>query len=138
MVSLIIGHKGSGKTTHLIDEVNKAMETSNGHVICVEKGRKLTYDINSQVRLVAADDYEISGYDSYYGFLAGMCAGDSDITDILGDGTLKIGGKDMDQLAEFLGRLNKLSESTGTKFTFTVSADDEELPAKVFENGQKI
>ena len=93
MVSLIIGHKGTGKTKHLIDEVNKAMEASNGNVICIEKGSKLTYDINSRVRLVSADDFAISGYEAYYGFLAGMCAGDSDITDILADGTLKIGGE---------------------------------------------
>ena len=29
MVSLIIGRKGTGKTKHLIEEVNKALETSN-------------------------------------------------------------------------------------------------------------
>ena len=37
MVSLIIGHKGSGKTKLLVDRVNAAVEKSNGNVICVEK-----------------------------------------------------------------------------------------------------
>ncbi|HPZ00963.1 MAG TPA: hypothetical protein PLS28_05790, partial [Clostridiales bacterium] len=105
MVYLIIGHKGSGKTTHLIEGVKKAVDTSLGNVICVEKGTKLTYNIDSRVRLVAADDYAVSGYDSYYGFLAGMCASNSDITDIFGDGTLKIGGTDFAALLTFLNNV---------------------------------
>lgn len=138
MVSLIIGNKGSGKTKHLIDEVYKAYEASNGHVICVEKNRKLTYDITSGVRLVSADDYAVAGYEAYYGFLAGMCASDHDLTDVLGDGTLKIGGTDTEQLADFLEKVNNLGDAAGTKFTFTISADESELPAKIFDYCEKI
>ncbi|MBQ1369602.1 MAG: hypothetical protein IIY38_00530, partial [Clostridia bacterium] len=87
MISLIIGNKGSGKTKHLIDEVNKALAASNGHVVCVEKMMKLTYEIKPQVRLINADEFLVSGYDMYYGFLAGLCSRDADITDILCDGT---------------------------------------------------
>lgn len=138
MVSLIIGHKGTGKTKHLIDEVNKAMEASNGNVICIEKGSKLTYDINSKVRLVSADDFAISGYEAYYGFLAGMCAGDSDITDILADGTLKIGGEPGPELVEFLESIKRLGDATDTRFTFTLSADEENLPKEIFFSCEKI
>ena len=138
MVSLIIGHKGTGKTKHLIDEVNAAREASNGNVICVEKGNKLTYDVKSSVRLVSADEYGIKGYDSYYGFLAGMCAGDSDITDILADGTLKIGGEIGPDLVVFFQKIAALSDSTDTKFVFTLSADEADLPAEIFEVAQKL
>lgn len=138
MVSLIIGNKGSGKTKHLIDEVSKAYANSDGHVICVEKTRKLTYDIESGVRLVSADDFAVSGYDTYYGFLAGMCGSDHDLTDVLGDGTLKIGGTDMEQLADFLEKVNNLGDATETKFTFTISADESEIPERVFNYCEKI
>ena len=56
MISLIIGHKGSGKTKLLVDEVNSAVEKSNGSVVCVEKETKLTYDVKSSVSLVATTD----------------------------------------------------------------------------------
>lgn len=138
MVSLIIGRKGTGKTKHLIEEVNKAIEKSKGNVICVEKSRKLTYDIDSRVRLVSADDFAVEGYDSYYGFLAGMCASDHDLTDILCDGTLKIVGKDFAEMADFFKKIKALGESTGTEFVFTISADREELPAEVFESCEII
>ncbi|MCR5485869.1 MAG: hypothetical protein K6F09_09800 [Clostridiales bacterium] len=133
MVNLIIGHKGTGKTKHLVALVNEAMENSNGNVVCVEKEAKLTYDVNYRVRLIDTDQFSINGYDAFYGFLSGICAGDHDITDVLVDTTLKIGGRDYDALASFLKNINSLSEITNKTFTFTVSADKAELPESIFD-----
>ncbi|NLL02788.1 MAG: hypothetical protein GX269_00595 [Clostridiales bacterium] len=138
MVSLIIGHKGSGKTKHLIEEVNKAVENSKGNVICIEKKTKLTYDITSRARLIAADSFGINGFDAYYGFVSGICASDNDITDVLADATLRIGGNDLNQLAEFIEKVSVLANATDTRFTFTISADEEELPKQIFDFCQKI
>ncbi len=132
MISLILGHKGSGKTKHLISCVNEAVETSKGNVICVEKETKLTYDVNYRARLIATDDYEVKGYEAFYGFLAGVCAGNHDITDVLVDATLRIGGRDYNALAKFFEQVYELSEVHETAFVFTVSADKEELPDSIF------
>ena len=88
MISLILGHKGSGKTKRLISCVNEAIEQSKGNVICVEEKTKLTYDVDHRARLISANDYRVSGFASFYGFLAGICAGDHDITDVLVDAPL--------------------------------------------------
>ncbi len=133
MVKLLIGGKGSGKTKKLINNVNAALETSKGHVVCVEKDDLLRYQISYKVRLLAASNYGISGYDAFYGFLSGLCAGDHDITDILVDATLKIGGRDYNDLADFLEKVARLSSLTETEFTFTVSTEKENLPEKIFE-----
>jgi len=133
MISLIIGHKGSGKTKHLIALVNEAMEHSDGNVVCIEKEPLLTYDVNYQVRLIDTDQYGISGYSQFFGFLCGVCAGDHDITDILIDATLKIGGRDYNALAAFLKDVDKFCVGTGKKVTFTISADKDELPKEIFE-----
>ena len=132
MISLILGHKGSGKTKHLIACVNEAIENSKGNVICVEKETKLTYDVNYRARLIATDDYEVKGYETFFGFLAGICAGDHDITDVLVDATLRIGGRDYNALAKFLEQVYELSGTQEKNFVFTVSADKEELPESIF------
>lgn len=132
MISLILGHKGSGKTKHLIACLNEAIETSKGNVVCVEKETKLTFDIDYRARLIATDDFEIKGYQAFYGFLAGVCAGNHDITDILVDATLRIGGRDYNELAKFLEDVYELAEAQDKKLIFTVSADREELPASIF------
>ena len=138
MISLILGHKGSGKTKHLIACVNEAIENSKGNVICVEKETKLTYDVNYRARLIAADDYEVKGYSAFYGFLAGICAGDHDITDVLVDATLRIGGRDYNERAKFLETVYELSSQQEKNFVFTVSADKEELPESIFNFCQVI
>ena len=92
MIKLIIGNKGSGKTKKLIDQVNACVELSDGNVVCVEKEPKLTYDVSSKARLLETDTYQINGHKAFYGFLAGICAGNYDVTDILIDATFKIVG----------------------------------------------
>ena len=138
MIHLILGHKGSGKTKKLIALVNEAVENSNGNVVCVEKERLLTYDVNYRARLVETDHYNVSGYGEFYGFLSGLLAGNHDITDILVDATLKIGGRDYNELAAFLKKISQLSKTAEQDFTFTVSADEDELPAEIFEFCDKI
>lgn len=133
MVTLIIGHKGSGKTKKLIQAVNDAIESSNGNVVCIEQGTQLRTEVNYRARLVSANEYSIKGFDSFYGFLCGICAGDHDITDILIDATLRIGSRDYAELAIFLKKVEDLSALTGNNFVFTVSADKEELPAEIFD-----
>ena len=138
MVKLIIGNKGSGKTKRLIDLVNGAVEKSNGNVVCIEKERLLTYDVNYRARLIETDHYKVAGYDAFYGFLCGVIAGDHDITDILVDATLKIGGKDYEALANFLEKVSELSKISNQDITFTVSCDETDLPEKIFTFCEKI
>lgn len=138
MVNLIIGNKGSGKTKRLIELVNGAVEKSNGNVVCIEKERLLTYDVNYRARLVETDHYKVSGYDAFYGFLSGILAGDHDITDVLVDATLKIGGRDYEALADFLAKASELSKITEHDITFTISCDESDLPARIFDFCKKI
>ena len=139
MISLIIGHKGTGKTKILVDCVNSAVHSSNGNVVCVEKETKLTYDVNYRARLVATDTFAISGYDSFYGFLSGICAGDHDITDIFVDATFRIAAnRDGEALAAFLKKVDELSKLSDTHFTFTVSTDLENLPESMFAYCEKL
>ena len=138
MVKLIIGNKGSGKTKRLIDLVNGAVEKSNGNVVCIEKERLLTYDVNYRARLIETDYYKVAGYDAFYGFLCGVIAGDHDITDILVDATLKIGGRDYEALAAFLEKVSDLSKLSNQDIIFTVSCDEADLPEKIFTFCEKI
>ena len=128
MINLLTGKKGSGKTKHLIALAHEAVKVSKGNVVCIEKGDTLTYDVDHKARLINIEDYGIKGFEALYGFICGLCAGNYDITDILVDSTLKIGGKEMTELKAFMERIAPLAEQTGIAFTFSVSADVAELP----------
>lgn len=128
MVTLIVGKKGSGKTKKLIERANEAVKTSNGNVVVIEKGLKLTYDISHQARLVDSDSYSIRGMEALAGFVSGICAGNYDVTDIFVDSTLKIIGQDMQDLEKLVERMNKLSTEANTNIILLVSAEKSELP----------
>ena len=138
MISLIIGNKGSGKTKRLISFANETVKTSKGNVVCIEKGKKLIYDINHKARLIDSNTYGIANSDTYYGFLCGLCAADYDLTDVFADATLKIVGRDYDELAHFIEKVSVLSEESNIRFTFTISCDEGDLPPSIFENAKTI
>ena len=52
MIHVIMGLKGSGKTKKLIEAINAAVNDAHGDVVCIEYGKKLTYDVTYKVRLV--------------------------------------------------------------------------------------
>ena len=132
MINLIPGKKGTGKTKVLVEAIKKAAESATGNVVCIERGMQLTYDLPHKVRLADAEEYGINSYDCFYGFAAGFLASNYDIQEIFVDGILKIGGRDYDELAKFLDKISRLSDLTGTVFTFTVSTAKENLPESIF------
>lgn len=132
MIQLIVGNKGSGKTKTLITMTNDAVNKSAGNVVCLEKGLKLTYDITHKARLVDTDEYNIEGFDALYGFMAGLMAGNYDITHIFVDATLKIGGRDYEAFAQLVDKIAKLPVANHMEgVVFTVSCDRSELPERL-------
>lgn len=136
MIKLIIGKRGSGKTKLLIDKVNTAAKTSTGLVVCIEKGMKLTFELDHKARLIDAEEYNIKGYEVFYGFVNGILAANYDIKEIYVDGILKIGAKngekDMAGLGDLLEKLYKQVPPEVT-LIFTVSAEESELPDSVLK-----
>ncbi|MBS7359206.1 MAG: hypothetical protein KIG53_01215 [Oscillospiraceae bacterium] len=138
MISLIIGNKGSGKTKRLISMINDAAASSNGTVVCIEKSPLLTTEVTHKARLIETESYGVEGVEAFYGMVCGVLAQDHDITDLFIDATFKIIGRDYDEFALLLNKLSKVANETDTKIVFTVSEDEEKLPASVFEAAKKI
>ena len=107
MITLLIGKKGSGKTKKLIELANEAVQNSNGNVVVIEKGLKLTYDISHKARLVDSDAYGIEGLDALVGFVSGICAANYDVTDVFVDSTLKITGKGVEEVEPLTAKLSR-------------------------------
>lgn len=126
MLKLMIGVKGTGKTKTLIEMVNSAVNTSNGAVVCIEKGDKLRYDIKYQARLINTEEFMISDAQSLYGFVAGILASNHDVTELFIDSALKICNNDMASFEKMLDELAALVSKTGTSLFITSSMPVEE------------
>ena len=123
MIQVIMGLKGSGKTKKLIDSINEAVANASGDVVCIEYGKKLTYDINYRVRLVDSKEYGISNPDMLKGFLSGLHAGNFDITNVYIDNLYKTIGSDRAAGEEFILWCAEFAQANNMNITVTVSDD---------------
>ena len=129
MIHVIMGLKGSGKTKKLIDAVHAAVAEAHGDVVCIEYGKKLTYDVSYKVRLVDSKEYAISSSEMLKGFLSGLHAGNFDITNVFIDNLYKTIGTDVAVAEEFIAWCAKFAADNSMEITITISED----PANVSE-----
>ena len=123
MIHVIMGLKGSGKTKKLIEAINEAVASAHGDVVCIEYGKKLTYDVTYKVRLVDSKEYGISSPDMLKGFLSGLHAGNFDITNVFIDNLYKTIGQDQAANEAFVEWVAKFAQENNMEITMTISAD---------------
>ena len=129
MIHVIMGLKGSGKTKKLIDAIHGAVAETHGDVVCIEYGRKLTYDVTYKVRLVDSKEYGICNSDMLKGLLSGLHAGNFDITHVFIDNLYKTIGNDKAAGEEFITWCAGFAATNNMEITLTLSED----PANVSE-----
>ena len=123
MIHVIMGLKGSGKTKKMIDSIHQAVATASGDVVCIEYGKKLTYDLNYRVRLVDSEEYGINSLDMLKGFLSGLHAGNFDITHVYIDNLYKTIGNSRADGESFVFWCDEFAKANNMEITITISDD---------------
>lgn len=124
MVKLIMGLKGSGKTKHLIEDINESVKNETGSMVCIEKGTKLRYDIDIRVRLIDYQEYKMGGLSFLKGFISGLHAGNFDISHIFIDSFYKLVDEaTIADVEDFLLWCDQFGKANDLSFTVVVSDD---------------
>ena len=131
MIRVILGLKGSGKTKKLIESIHETLSQTNGDVVCIEYGKKLTYDVNYKVRLVDSQEYAITNAAMLKGFLSGLHAGNFDITNVFIDNLYKTIGNDVAAAEEFIAWCANFAAVNNMNITMTISESPENLSEDV-------
>ena len=131
MIHVIMGLKGSGKTKKLIASINETVTNAQGDVVCIEYGKKLTYDLTYRVRLVDSKEYGINNQDKLKGFLSGLHAGNFDITNVYIDNLYKTIGSDRAAGEEFILWCAEFAQANDMNITLSVSDDPAEASEAV-------
>ena len=131
MIRVILGLKGSGKTKKLIEAIHEALSQTNGDVVCIEYGKKLTYDVNYKVRLVDSQEYAITNAAMLKGFLSGLHAGNFDITNVFIDNLYKTIGNDVAAAEDFIAWCANFAAVNNMNITMTISESPENFSEEV-------
>ena len=131
MIQVIMGLKGSGKTKKLLASINETVANAQGDVVCIEYGKKLTYDLTYRVRLVDSKEYGINNQDKLKGFLSGLHAGNFDITNVYIDNLYKTIGSDRAEGEAFILWCAEFAQANDMNITLSVSDDPAEASEAV-------
>ena len=126
MIHVIMGLKGSGKPKTLLASINETVANAQGDVVCIEYGKKLTYDLTYRVRLVDSKEYGINNQDKLKGFLSGLHAGNFDITNVYIDNLYKTIGSDRAEGEAFILWCAEFAQANDMNITLSVSDDPAE------------
>lgn len=133
MLKLIVGVKGSGKTSRLVDELNAQVHDSEQNIICIERGNRLDLLVKPSVRLIDINEYPVQSLDQLLSFIAGINARDYDITHIFIDSICKVAGVKITEvdIKDFLDKLAILSNKTNTIITGILTSDIADLDPSI-------
>ena len=131
MIQIIFGKKGSGKTKRILDMANASVKEAKGNVLFVDDDKSYTLSLKPQVRFIDASEYEVKGKESFYGFLAGILAGNYDISVIYVDAFLKLAKTDEEGLVDFFGKLEKLVANANCDVVISYSEDAQNVPESI-------
>ena len=123
MIHVIMGLKGSGKTKKMVDSIHATVANASGDVVCIEYGKKLTYDLSYRVRLVDSKEYGINSIDMLKGFLSGLHAGNFDITHVYIDNLYKTIGSNPANGEAFVIWCAEFAKVNNMEITVTISDD---------------
>ncbi|HYF82544.1 MAG TPA: twitching motility protein PilT [Clostridia bacterium] len=128
MVKFILGVKGSGKTKRMIDMANESVKASNGNVVYIDRDRNHIYDLNRNIRLIEAGEFQLENLKSFYGFICGVISQNFDIDRVFIDGQKIVSSAEDDCLEKFVKNLENLNEKFGVNFTVSCSRSADGIP----------
>ena len=128
VIQIIFGKKGSGKTKRILDMANASVKEAKGNVLFVDDDKSYTLSLKPQIRFIDASEYEVKGPELFYGFLAGILAGNYDISVIYVDAFLKLVKAQPDELEAFFAKLEKLVANANCDLVISFSEDASNVP----------
>lgn len=127
MVQLIIGAKGKGKTTYLLDLVDSNLDKSTGNCVYIDNSQKHMYDLSNKVRLINSSEFSLKNKYEFMGFICGICSSDNDLEYIYIDNLCVQSSMGVDELEGVALRMDEIGKLFDINFVATVSATEDQI-----------
>jgi len=128
MIQIIAGEQGEGKSKLLINMANQSIKTSKGNVVYLDHDRGHMFNLHHKIRFIEVNDFPISDYKQFFGFICGIISQDHDIENIYIDGLLKLTNLSLEEIHPFLDELKRISKKYNVHFVIGISCKVKEIP----------
>lgn len=129
MIQIIHGENGTGKTKQIIAMANNIASGIKGSSVFVDNENSYMYDLDYSIRFVnIADYFKPCSMASFIGFLAGLCASDSDLEYVFVDSFLKIVKNSVSDMESFFSELDTFATSHNLHIVLSMNESKEQFP----------
>ena len=129
MIEFVYGAKGSGKTKKMIDLANAEVGSAKGDILFINDRDKYRVTVDTKIRFINSEDFEIKGEDELYGFISGVIAGNYDVDVVYIDNLLRILDADgPEDISGILEKLDKIQKKQDIKFVLSLSCEESTVP----------
>ena len=129
MIEFVYGAKGSGKTKKMIDMANAEVGSAKGDILFINDRDKYRLTVDTKIRFINSEDFEIKGEDELYGFISGVIAGNYDVDVVYIDNLLRILDADgPEDISGILEKLDKIQKKQDIKFVLSLSCEESTVP----------
>lgn len=132
MIKLLVGEAGSGKSKIMVSMANESVNDKRGEIVYIESSTKHMHQLHRDIRFVSTEDFNLSTFNSLYGFICGMLSENYDIQKIFIDGLDKIVYPIDEKITEFFEVAEQVSEKHEAELIISSS-----LPKEVAEKLEK-
>ena len=108
----------------LIEAVHIAEKAATGSVVFINKGKRHVLDLSHSVRLVDTEEYGMSSYEEFFGFVCGILSQNYDIAHIFIDSITKIVNDDMAAFEACVKAIEQVAPNVNIVMTASIAVED--------------
>ncbi|WP_291637263.1 hypothetical protein, partial [Clostridium sp.] len=102
-------------------------------IVYIDDDTKATLQLNSKMRFVATNEFNLKSNNDFYGFLCGMLSRDYDIDTIFVDGVFNVIEDKLDHTAQLFSKMDSLAKKYNVEFYVNVSCESANPPEFLVE-----
>ncbi|MBD7910235.1 MULTISPECIES: hypothetical protein [Clostridium] len=128
MIQVFCNKRGSGKTKNLINLANEQLTEAKGDSVYIDDDNRHISQINRRIRFINTNEFNITGYNEFYGLLCGIISENYDVENIYIDGVFKINSGTTKESSEWFKRIYKLTKQFEINIYMNINYENQEIP----------
>lgn len=128
MIQVFCNKRGSGKTKKLINLANEQLTEAKGDSVYIDDDSSYIRQIDRRIRFIATNEFNITGYNEFYGLLCGIISENYDVENVYIDGVFNINSDSIKESSDWFRRIYELANKFEINVYMNINYEKKEIP----------